>query len=68
MKVIERYFPVVLFIMLFKVVLTFEPVDEMIAQNAYCSPDIYFQFKKAILSCDAAHCAVQSGCNFLVCG
>jgi len=28
MKAIEQYFPVVLFIMLYKVVLTFEPVDE----------------------------------------
>jgi len=27
MKAIEQYFPVVLFIMLYKVVLTFEPVD-----------------------------------------
>ena len=29
MKVIEQYFPVVLFIMLYKVVLTFESVDEI---------------------------------------
>ena len=28
MKATEQYFPVVLFIMLYKVVLTFEPVDE----------------------------------------
>ena len=28
MKVIEQFFPVVLFIMLYKVVLTFESVDE----------------------------------------
>ena len=28
-KAIEQYFPVVLFIMLYKVVLTFEPVDEI---------------------------------------
>ena len=28
MKAIEQYFPVVLFIMLYKVVLTFESVDE----------------------------------------
>ena len=30
MKVIEQYFPVVLFIMLYKVVLTFESVDEIL--------------------------------------
>ena len=30
MKVTEQYFPVVLFIMLFKVVLTFESVDEIL--------------------------------------
>ena len=29
MKATEQYFPVVLFIMLYKVVLTFEAVDEM---------------------------------------
>ena len=30
MKAIEQYFPVVLFIMLYKVVLAFEPMDEML--------------------------------------
>ena len=30
MKAIEQYFPVVLFIMLFRVVLTFESVDEIL--------------------------------------
>ena len=30
MKVSEQYFPVVLFIMLYKVVLTFESVDEIL--------------------------------------
>ena len=29
----EQYFPVVLFIMLYKVVLTFEPVDEILKEN-----------------------------------
>ena len=29
-KAIEQYFPVVLFIMLYKVVLTFESVDEIV--------------------------------------
>ena len=30
MKAIEQYFPVVLFIMLYMVVLTFKPVDEIL--------------------------------------
>ena len=30
MKATEQYFPVVLFIMLYKVVLTFKPVDEIL--------------------------------------
>ena len=40
MKATEQYFPVVLFIMLYKVVLTFESVDEIL----WCdhSNDTYF--------------------------
>ena len=33
MKATEQYFPVVLFIMLYKVVLTFESVDETLKCN-----------------------------------
>ena len=33
MKATEQYFPVVLFIMLYKVVLTFESVDEILVHN-----------------------------------
>ena len=33
MKANEQYFPVVLFIMLYKVVLTFEPVDEILKRD-----------------------------------
>ena len=33
MKATEQYFPVVLFIMLYKVVLTFEPVDETLRRD-----------------------------------
>ena len=33
MKAIEQYFPLVLFIMLYKVVLTFEYVDEILKCN-----------------------------------
>ena len=41
MKAIEQYFPVVLFIMLYKVVLTFESVDEILkcdhSSESYCA-------------------------------
>ena len=50
MKATEQYFPVVLFIMLYKVVLTFESVDE-----------IYW----AVLSCGTVYYAVQCGSYFL---
>ena len=33
MKVTEQYFPVVLFIMLYKVVLSFESVDEILKRD-----------------------------------
>ena len=58
MKATVQYFPVVLFIMLYKVVATFESVDETIkcdySNESYC----------AVLSCGAVYYAVQSGCNF----
>ena len=51
MKATEQYFPVVLFIMLFKVVLTFESVDEILkcdhSTDSYC----------AVFSCGAVHYA-----------
>ena len=41
MKATEQYFPVVLFIMLYKVVLTFESVDEILkcdhSNESYCA-------------------------------
>ena len=33
MKATEQYFPVVLFIMLYKVILTFESVDEILSET-----------------------------------
>ena len=39
MKATEQYFPVVLFIMLYKVVLTFESVDEIL--RSYPSDESY---------------------------
>ena len=53
MKATEQYFPVVLFIMLYKVFLTFESVDEILkcdhSNESYC----------AVLSCGAVNYPVQ---------
>ena len=62
MKASEQYFPVVLFIMLYKVVLTFESVDEIL----WC--DHWNESFWAVLSCGAVYYAVQGGSNFWVCG
>ena len=57
-KATEQYFPVVLFIMLYRVVLTFESVDEILkcdhSDESYC----------AVLFCGAVYYAVQGGSNF----
>ena len=62
MKATKQYFPVVLFIMLYKVVLTFESVDEILkCDHSYKS---YW----AVLCCSIVSYAVQGGSNFWVCG
>ena len=53
MKVDKQYFPLVLFIMLYKVVLTFESVDEILKCDH--SNESY----RAVLSCGAVYSAVQ---------
>ena len=57
-KVTEQYFPVVLFIMLYKVVITFESVDEILkcdhSNESYC----------AVLSFGTVYYVVQGGSNF----
>ena len=58
MKATEQYFPVVLFIMLYKVVLTFGYVDEILKCDH--SNESY----RAVLSCGSVYYAVQSGSNF----
>ena len=58
MKATEHYFPVLLFIMLYKVVLTFESIDEILKcdhSNKIC---------QAVLSCGAVYYAVQGGSKF----
>ena len=62
MKATEQYFPVVLFITLYKVVLTFESVDEVLCCDH--SNESY----RAVLSCGTVYYAVQGGSNFWVCG
>ena len=58
MKATEQYFPVVLFIMLYKVVLIFESVDEVLK----C--DHSNQSYQAVLSCGAVYYAVQGSFKF----
>ena len=62
MKATEQYFPVVLFIMLYKVVLTFESVDEIL--KCYHSNESYW----AVLFCGTVYYAVQGGSNLWICG
>ena len=61
-KATEQYFPVVLFIMLYKVILTFESVDEILKCDH--SNESYW----AVLSCGTVYYAVQGSSNFWVCG
>ena len=58
MKAIEQYVPVVLFIMLYKVVLTFDSVDGILKCDH--SNESY----RAVLSCGAAYYAVKGDSNF----
>ena len=60
MKATEQYFPVVLFIMPYKVVLA--SVDEILK----C--DYSNESYRAVLSCGAVYYAVQGGSNFRVSG
>ena len=58
MKATEQYVPVVLFITLYMVVLTFESVDQILkcdhSNESYC----------AVLSCGTVYYAVQGVSNF----
>jgi len=60
MKAIEQFFHVVLFIMLYKVVLTFKSVDEILV----C--DHINKSYWVVLSCGTVWYAVQDGSNFEV--
>jgi len=62
MKATEQYFPMVLFIMVYKVVLTFQSLDEILK----C--DDLNESYWAVLSCGADYYAVQRSSNFSACG
>ena len=65
MKATEQYFPVVpfqLFILLYKVVLTIESVDEILE----C--DHSNKSEGAVLFCGTVYYAVQGGSELYVCG
>ena len=62
MKATEQYFPVVPFIMLYKLVLTFESVEEILK----C--DHLNESYWAVFSCGTVYYAVQVSSNFWVCG
>lgn len=61
MKATEQYFSVVLFIMLYKVVLTFVSVDEILK---YDHSNETTCIVWAVLSCGAFYYVVQSGFKF----
>ena len=58
MKATEQYFPLLLFIMLYKVVITLESVDKILK----C--DRSNESFQAVLSCGTVCYAVQGGSNF----
>jgi len=58
MKATEQYFPVVLFIVLYKVVLAFESVDEI--PKCDHPNESYW----TVLSCGAVYYALQGGSTF----
>ena len=58
MTATEHYFSVVLFIMLYKVVLTFVSMDEILKRDH--SNESY----EAVLSCGTVYYTVQGGSNF----
>ena len=62
MKATEQYFAVVFFIMLNKVVLTLESMDEILKCDH--SNESYW----AVFSCSTVYYALQGGSNFWVCG
>ena len=61
MKATDQYFPVVLFIMLYKVILTLESVNEI--YKWHHSNESY----GPVLSCGAVYYAIQGDSNFGVC-
>ena len=59
MKATGQYFPLVLFIMLYKVVLTFESLDEILRGGFHLNESYW-----AVLFCGAVYYAVRGCSNF----
>ena len=59
----DNYFHVVLFVMLYKVVLTFEYVEGILKCYHYSMKAT----ELVVLSCGAVYYAVQSRCTFCLC-
>ena len=71
MKATEQYFRMVLFIMLYKVVLNFDSVDEILkceSGDKILQCDHSNESYRAVLSCGNVYFAVESGSNFRFCG
>ena len=62
MRAFEQYFHVILFIMLYKVVLTFKSVNETLVCGH--SNESF----RAVLSCSTVYYVVQGGSYFYICG
>ena len=60
MKATEQYFPLMLFIVMYEVVVTFESVDEIVKCGH--SNESY----RPVLSCGVVYCAAQGCCNICV--
>ena len=65
MKATEQYFPVELFIMLYKVPLTFESVDEILkCDHSWQVKGTPQYFPLVLLNARCYCCAMQGGANF----
>ena len=62
MKATEQYFPVVLFIMLYKMVLTFESVDEILKCDHSNETEL---LSGTLISCGTVYYVVQGGSNLV---
>lgn len=65
-KATEQYFPLVPFIMLYKVILTFESLDEIKCDHSnesLLSSTLVWCCLLCCISCCVSNCAVEGDCN-----